>query len=152
MHELVSQKSVTSYSRWRASWQTLFFFLLLSRSLMLTNKVPSPILTLSVYLCSPWAEEHQNIHYMNLHDFLQNYMHGTKRHQALQKLRSNAQNDKPRAYALLFTRLIVIFTHYIMSYFPAFLVCLSLSLLQLLPSRSHPSKQETTTTLVKQAC
>jgi hypothetical protein len=51
-------------------------------------------------------------------------------------------------------QLIVIFTHYIMSCFPAF--SLSLSLLQLFPSGIPPIKKEEeekqTTALVKQAC
>jgi hypothetical protein len=53
-------------------------------------------------------------------------------------------------------QLIVIFTHYIMSCFPAFSLSLSLSLLQLLPSGIPPIKKEEeekqTTALVKQAC
>jgi len=111
-----SVKNLSLVSRWRASWHS--FFLLVSRSLMLTNKVPSPILTLPAISA---LSEQKNIrtYIHELHDFLQNYARH-KRHQALQKLWSNAQNDKPGACALLFT-------HYIMSYFPAFLVCVCLS-------------------------
>ncbi len=142
-----SVKNLSLVSRWRASWH-FFFFSFGFPFIDVDQQSSLPILTLPRLSLLSMS---RNIirTYMNCMISFKT-MHGTKR-QALQKTMKQCTKRQTVCALLLFTRLYC-YIHILYNVLLPCLPPLSLSLLQLLPFGSHPSKQETTIALVKQAC